>query len=119
MDSIRTENRRVANIHTAEFTPMKVGGKPNGEVLQLNDAKPTGSGFYVFRMMPGTTSIAHRHNGDEEFLMIEGDLTDHDGTEYGPGDLVWLKDGTEHFSTTRGGCLMVVHASVLEDLPDR
>ena len=118
MKPITTENRRVANIHTAEFTPIKTNGKPDGEVLQLNDAHPVGSGFYVFRMAPGTTTIAHRHKGDEEFLMIEGDLTDHDGTEYGPGDLVWLKDGTEHCSMTKAGCLIAVHAKIPVEFPD-
>lgn len=117
MDPIKTAHRRVANIHSADFVPIQTDGIPDGEVLQLNDAHPLGAGFYVYRMAPGTTTVAHRHKGDEEFLIIEGDLTDNDGTEYGPGDLVWLKDGTEHCSTTRGGCLIAVYANIPEDFP--
>ena len=110
MKPIAPEDRRVANVHSAEFTPFFSNGKPDGEVLQLNAAKPLASGFYVYRMAPGATTIAHRHKGDEEFLIIEGDLTDHDGVEYGPGDLVWLRDGTAHNSSTRAGCLIAVFA---------
>ncbi len=119
MKPIKPENRRVANIRTAQFTPIQTNGIPDGEVLQLNDAHPKGAGFYVYRMAPGTTTVPHRHMGDEEFLIIEGDLTDNDGTQYGPGDLVWLKDGTEHCSTTRGGCLIAVYARIPEDFPDQ
>lgn len=119
MDPIEDGHRRVANIHTAAFTPIQTDGVPDGEVLQLNDANPLGSGFYVYRMAPGTTTVAHRHKGDEEFLIIEGDLTDNDGTEYGPGDLVWLKTGTEHNSTTRGGALIAVLAALPENFPSR
>ncbi|PVA09790.1 cupin [Pelagivirga sediminicola] len=118
MEPIKTENRRVTNIHTAAFTPIETNGKPDGEVLQLNDSNPPASGFYIYRMAPGTTTQPHRHKGDEEFLIIEGDLTDHDGTRYGPGDLVWLRDGTEHCSTTRDGCLIAVYARIPDDFSD-
>ena len=43
--------------------------------------------------------------------MLESDLFDHDGTRYGPGDLVWLRDGTTHGSYTEAGCLVVVFAT--------
>jgi anti-sigma factor ChrR (cupin superfamily) len=119
MDPIKDSHRRVANIHTSTYTPIETDGVPDGEVLQLNDANPPGAGFYIYRMAPGTTTVAHRHKGDEEFLIIEGDLTDNDGKEYGPGDLVWLKDGTEHNSTTREGALIAVYAAASEEFPDR
>ena len=118
MDPIKPEDRRVANIHKAAFTPIETDGKPDGEVLQLGTDKPLGAGFYVYRMAPGSTTVAHRHKGDEEFLILEGDLTDNDGTRYGPGDLVWLRGGTEHHSTTENGCLIAVHADMPEDFPD-
>ncbi len=119
MNPIDKSNRRVANIFRSTFTPIQTDGVPDGEVLQLNDARPLGAGFYVYRMAPGHTTVAHKHKGDEEFLIIEGDLTDNDGTEYGPGDLVWLKDGTEHHSTTRDGCVIAVFADMPDDFPAR
>jgi len=83
---IASEDRRVANIHTDLFEPFTgSNGEPDGEVLQVNGGK-TGYGFHVYRMAPGQTTIAHEHVGDEEFLLIEGDLVDHDGVRYQPGD---------------------------------
>jgi anti-sigma factor ChrR (cupin superfamily) len=65
-------------------------------------------------MEPGYTTIPHQHNGNEEFFIISGDLTDNDGTVYRAGDLVWLKDGTQHCSYTEKGCVIVVYAPQLE-----
>ena len=33
--------------------------------------------------------------------MIEGDLVDHDGIRYGPGDFVWLRAVTAHILINR------------------
>lgn len=110
MKPIRPDDRRVANIHTARFEPYLSDGVPDGEVLQLNSNRPLGTGFPVYRMAPGTTTQAHSHVGHEEFLILDGDLTDHDGTCYGPGDLVWLRSGTVHHSTTENGCTIAVYA---------
>ncbi|MCZ4353785.1 cupin domain-containing protein [Roseovarius aestuarii] len=114
MDPIKKEDRRVVNIRTADFTPITTHGTPDGAVLQLNEAKPLGHGFYIYKMEPGTTTVAHKHKGDEEFLILEGDLSDHDGVEYGPGDLVWLRDGTIHNSSTKNGCVIAVYAEAPE-----
>ncbi len=109
MKSIDPQDRKVANIATGEFVPfLSDTGEMDGEVLQVNGGKP-GYGFHVYRMAPGQTTIAHKHLGDEEFLLIEGDLKDHDGYVYKPGDLVCLKSGTEHYSISENGCLLAVY----------
>ena len=106
---ISEDDRRVANWNDARFeTFLDDDGNPDGEALQVNGGK-TGFGFHVYRMAPGTTTTAHEHLGDEEFLLIEGDLTDHDGYEYKPGDIVWLRSGTKHNSSTKNGCLLAVY----------
>lgn len=109
MKPIANTDRRVANLRTGTFETFLSDGQPDGEVLQVNPGNPRGYGFHIYRMAPGQVTLPHRHAGDEEFFVIQGDLTDHDGFEYGPGDLVWLRDGTEHCSTSRGGCVLVVH----------
>jgi len=43
-------------------------------------------------------------------LIIQRHLKNHDGSEYGLGNLVWLRDGTVHNSTTKNGCLIAVCA---------
>lgn len=83
-------------------------GRPDGEALQPDGGRP-GQGFHVYRMAPGQHAVPHEHPGDEEFLLLEGDLRDHDGTLCRPGDLVWLRDGTRHSSHSEGGCLLAVY----------
>ena len=41
-----------------------------------------------------------RPPGMEEFLILEGDLVDSDGTVFGPGDFVSYEAGTHHNSWT-------------------
>ncbi len=109
LDPIKSNDRRVVNIHDAAYIPFLSDGVKNGSVLQLNDAKPLGSGFHIYRMAPGETTVAHEHLSDEEFLMLEGELIDHDGTHYKPGDMVWLRQGTKHTSYSPNGCLIAVY----------
>ena len=109
---IDENDRRVANIRDGEFVPLISNGMPDGSVLQLNKSKRLGSGFHIYKMEPGTTTVTHEHASDEEFYSIEGDVVDHDGAEYGPGDLVWLRKGTKHNSYTKNGCLIVVYLEV-------
>lgn len=109
MDKITKNDRKVANIQTGTFVPfLGPEGQEDGEVLQVNGGR-AGYGFHVYRMKPGQTTLPHTHVGDEEFLLIEGDLTDHDGFEYKPGDLVCLRSGTSHSSTSRNGCVLAVY----------
>ncbi|MFK7940290.1 MAG: cupin domain-containing protein [Roseovarius sp.] len=109
MKPIDPQDRAVANITTGTFVPfLSDNGEMDGEVLQVNGGT-TGYGFHVYRMAPGTTTIAHKHLGDEEFLLIEGDLRDHDGYQYKAGDLVCLKSGTEHSSYSENGCVLAVY----------
>ena len=111
MRPIDPKDRRIASIRTAEFKPFVY---PDGEalgdaVLQLDDSQELGIGFHVYRMPPGMTTRGHRHNGHEQFLILEGELHESDGTVLRTGDLVFYHDGTEHNSYTPTGCLLAVH----------
>ena len=106
---IAPQDRRVVNIRDGEYKPFYSDGVKNGSVLQLGADTPLGSGFHIYRMDPGETTVAHEHLSDEEFYIIEGDLVDHDGVEYGAGDLVSLRKGTKHNSYSPSGCLIVVY----------
>ena len=109
MEPIAKGDRLVANLKTGTFKPfLGSDGTPDGEVLQVNGGK-TGYGFHIYRMAPGQSSLPHTHLGDEEFFVIDGDLRDHDGFEYGPGDLVCLRSGTRHNSYSKNGCTLVVY----------
>jgi anti-sigma factor ChrR (cupin superfamily) len=111
MQPIDPKDRRIANIHSATFTPFVYpdGVALGDAVLQLDDGPPLGVGFHVYRMPPGMTTRGHRHNGHEQFLILEGELHESDGTILRAGDMVFYRDGTEHNSFTPNGCLLAVH----------
>jgi anti-sigma factor ChrR (cupin superfamily) len=111
MKPAKPEDRRVVNIREGTYLPFVYddGVALGDSVLQLDDSQPLGIGFHVYRMPPGMTTRPHRHNGQEQFLILEGELIENDGTVFKTGDLVWLRNGTEHCSYTPNGCLLAVH----------
>ena len=78
MKAIDPGDRQIAKIHTAPCRMLFSDGVADGEVLQLDTDRPLGTGFYLYRMAPGTTTQAYSHSGHEEFLMLEGDFVDHE-----------------------------------------
>ncbi len=110
MQPLTKSNRRFVNIHEADFKPFVYpdGVALGDSILQLDDTQPLGEGFHVYRMPPGMTTRAHRHNGVEQFLVLEGTLVDSDGKVFTKGDLVCYSDGTEHSSFSPDGCLLAV-----------
>jgi anti-sigma factor ChrR (cupin superfamily) len=110
MKPVADGERRVANLDDIEFEVfVNQHGVADGLAFQHDRDRRLGSGFHLYKMEPGYTTIAHRHNGNEEFFIVSGDLTDNDGTAYRAGDLVWMKDGTEHCSYSENGCVIVVY----------
>jgi anti-sigma factor ChrR (cupin superfamily) len=116
MKPIDPNDRRVANIHDATFTRFVYpdGVSLGDEILQHDDSVELGTGFHVYRMPAGMTTRGHRHNGHEQFLILEGELIESDGTVFRKGDLVFYRDGTEHNSYTPNGCLLAVHIAAAE-----
>lgn len=82
--------------------------KPEMSWLPVSDGKETGRGSYLMRMQPGATTIEHEHPGFEEFLVIEGELIDSDGTVFTAGEFVSFRPGSRHWSRTEAGCLLAV-----------
>ncbi len=111
MKPITSQDRRIARIHEATFEPFVYpdGLSYGDSILQLDTDQPLGIGFHVYRMPPGMVTRSHRHNGHEQFLILEGELHESDGTVLRPGDLVFYRDGSEHNSFTPNGCLLAVH----------
>ncbi|MBI1172584.1 cupin [bacterium] len=111
MRDITEADRKIANIRTARYQPFTYpdGTALGDEVLQLDSEAPLGTGFHVYRMPAGMTTRGHRHNGHEQFLILEGELHESDGKVLKAGDLVFYRDGSEHNSYTPTGCLLAVH----------
>ena len=105
-----TEGRIVVNAHVTPFLPYGLEGpvQPEMSWLPISFDKETQQGTYLMRMEAGALTIAHDHPGMEEFLILEGDLVDSDGTRFGPGDFVSYQAGTHHNSRTEKGCLLAV-----------
>jgi hypothetical protein len=58
MKPIPNTDRCVANVFESVFTPITSNGKPDGEVLQLNEFGPLASGFYIYKMEPAQQLFA-------------------------------------------------------------
>jgi anti-sigma factor ChrR (cupin superfamily) len=105
-----TAGRRSANAHTTLFLPYDLEGpvQPEMSWLPLSYDRETGAGTYLMRMQPDAVTIEHEHELMEEFLVLEGDLVDSDGTVFTAGDFVTYEAGTVHNSSTKDGCLLAV-----------
>ena len=107
MKAVGKGERLMINIEDVEFEPYINGS--GGLAFQLDRSRPLGTGFHLYKMEPGYTTIPHQHRGNEEFYIISGEAVDNDGTVYRAGDLVLMKDGTEHCTYTRDGCVILVY----------
>ncbi|MCG6890734.1 MAG: cupin domain-containing protein [Gammaproteobacteria bacterium] len=110
MRAVAKGERLMINIDDVDFEPyISSNGEADGLAFQLDRSKRLGTGFHLYKMEPGYTTIPHQHNGNEEFFMISGEAVDNDGTVYRAGDLVLMKDGTEHCSYSKDGCVILVY----------
>ena len=116
MKPIASHERRVVNINDeGAFTPTE--GEEGTSFMQLNTDASRFVGFYMYKMEPGSSSTPHRHGGAEEFVVLEGELIDNDGTTYRQGDVVWLAPGTEHSSYSPNGALVAAFSEKAEETP--
>jgi quercetin dioxygenase-like cupin family protein len=106
----KTNARRIFDLRNSRFQEYDLEGpvQPEMSLLPISYNRTTGLGCYAMRMEPGAVTIAHDHPGYEEFLVLEGELIDSDGTRFKAGDFVSFEPGTHHNSRTETGCLLVV-----------
>ena len=106
-----TRLRQIINTGTDEFKPYDRYGDPipgmswialSGELLNGEFE------CFLLRMEAGSQSRPHEHTGFEEFLVMEGELVDCDGSSYRSGDFVRLLPGSKHSSHTTNGCTLLV-----------
>ena len=103
------DQRQIIDTNTAKFDIYDFGGPVLKGVHQLDLSydRKTGHGVYMIRMEAGTVTTTHVHTLREEYLILEGDVVESDGTVLGPGDYVIYEPGTEHNSRTVNGCLII------------
>ena len=103
--------KQIVDIHNLKFKPFDNYGSvvPGMSWHKITYNKENGGyGTYVLKMEPGAKSLLHEHTGFEEFLMIDGELTDQDGVVFKKGDFVSFHPGSKHSSYTENGCLVLV-----------
>ena len=101
--------RKITKINHLEFKPFNKYGKPiNGwSWHNISFDKKTNFGTYISKLEPETKTIPHIHSGYEEFLILEGELIDSDGTIFKKGDFISYKPNSSHSSYTKKGCLIL------------
>jgi len=103
--------RKITNIYDVQFKPFDNYGSPvegmSWHKISYNKENG-GQGSYLLKMDPNSKSLLHIHTGYEEFLMLEGELTDPDGKIFKKGDFVTFEPGSTHSSHSKDGCLILV-----------
>ena len=103
--------RKITNLQDVEFVPFDNYGVvvPGMSWHKISYNKENGGqGTYVLKMKPGAKSLLHEHTCFEEFLILDGELIDPDGKIFKKGDFVSYEPGSQHFSYTKIGCLVLV-----------
>ena len=101
--------RKITKLDNLKFEPFdKYGVHIKGWYWHnISFDKKTNFGTYVSKLDPGTKTVPHEHTGNEEFLILDGELIDSDGTVFKKGDLISYKPNTSHYSYTNKGCLIL------------
>jgi hypothetical protein len=105
----KQQRGKVIDTKTAEYYVYDFAGPALDGIYQLDltyDRK-TGHGAYMIKMEPGTITTRHVHRLREEYLILEGDIIESDGTVLGPGDYIIYEPGSEHNSRTENGALLI------------
>lgn len=110
MTSNEKVQRTVVNYKDADFQVYSLQGKPQEDISwhNISWSGDEGSGFFLVKFEPGGVSIPHEHLGYEEFVILEGELVDHDGWVYHTGDCVSLSAGSRHYTRSHTGATVAV-----------
>jgi hypothetical protein len=105
-----TALRSVIDTNEDNFRPYDRYGVelPGLTWLPLSLDEDTGLDLFLLRFEAGGQSFPHEHMAAEQFLMMEGTLTDCDGHVFRAGDFVRFEAGSKHHSNTVDGCLILV-----------
>ena len=102
--------RSVIDTNAGDFRPYDRYGDelPGLTWLPLSLDSATGVDLFLLRFEPGAQSMPHEHMAAEQFLMMEGTLTDCDGHVFRAGEFARFEPGSTHHSHSVDGCLILV-----------
>jgi anti-sigma factor ChrR (cupin superfamily) len=103
------DKRKITNLDKLDFKPFDKYGEPikGWYWHKISFDKKTNFGTYISKLEPGTKTIPHTHTGHEEFLILDGELIDSDGSIFKKGDFISYKPNSSHSSYTKKGCLIL------------
>ena len=103
------DKRKITNLNNLDFEPFDKYGKPikGWSWHKISFDEKTNFGTYISKLDPETKTLPHLHTGYEEFLILEGELIDSDGTIFKKGDFISYKPNSSHSSYTKKGCLIL------------
>ena len=106
--SMKDSGRKIINIHSSDYEVYDQEGPKQPEIgwLPLSYDQDR-NGCYAMRLSPGSSTLWHEHAGMEDFLILEGELIESDGTVLKSGDFVSYQPGTTHSSRTETGCVLI------------
>ena len=110
--------RKITNSLNVKFEPFNNYGVPIAGMSwhKISYNEKTGQGSYILKMEPGAKSLPHKHINYEEFLMLDGELIDHDDKIFKKGDFITFEPGSSHSSYTKTGCLLLVFQRARNEL---
>tara|TARA_B110000014_G_C19894491_1_gene462750 strand:+ start:281 stop:631 length:351 start_codon:yes stop_codon:yes gene_type:complete len=102
--------RKITDPFNVKFEPFDNYGSPIKGMSwhKITYNKKIGQGTYILKMEPGAVSKPHEHINFEEFIILDGELTDPDDKIFKKGDIVTFEPGSSHSSYTKNGCLILV-----------
>jgi mannose-6-phosphate isomerase-like protein (cupin superfamily) len=101
--------RRIFATRSLQMRPYDLDGPLQRDISYAplsHDARRE-RGSYLMRMGPGSATIPHVHTCREEYLILEGEAIEDDGTVLKPGDWIVYEAGTRHNTRTVTGCLLL------------
>ena len=103
------DKRKITKLNNLKFEPFDKYGDPIAGWFwhKISFDEKTNFGSYISKLEPGTKTIPHIHSGHEEFLILDGELIDSDGTIFKKGDFVSYEPNSSHSSFTKKGCLIL------------
>ena len=108
--STEPDLRKLIRTPEQEFRAYNRYGKTLSGVkwLPLSGGAAADKEVYLIRFDPGSRSHPHIHQGSEEFLGLDGTLTDDDGMIFRTGDFVRFEPGSENSSFSEKGFTLLV-----------
>jgi len=99
------EKRQIIAIKAEELLPYNRYGKVSKGLkwLPLSKDENLEHEVFIIRFEADSSSNLHRHNGNEEFYMLEGELIDADGKVFKKDD--WV--GYCSLNTSSNRCVVV------------